>query len=238
MHVNNHIQNNNMVIILLGTMFVLESFVQSLSLDFSTSRRHFFTITSGGIIFSTLSPQIANSACLPSDTAVSCIGVYKVPIDDAIAGYIDTPENLRKLAPDLKWVPPPVYPTSEIEAVGELKQLREDLDVVIEFVKRGELTKAGVEVLRMVPRITVDGRVVIRGLQRNESLNLKAYRFETAHSDLLIALGSVDVLLGQGISGQLGSITMAQILCLQELERAKECFIDLVKSIPPDWVRL
>lgn len=179
-------------------------------------------------------PAFTNAACLPSDTSTSCIGVYKVPIDDAISGYINTPENWMKIAPGVKWVPPPEYPKSAKEALQEMKQLRLELDSVIQLLKEGNLTSAGVVILRIVPRITVDGRVIIRKLYGDESTSMKAYRVENAHNELLASLGGVDVLLGQAINGQMGSITMAQIQCLEELNLAIQSFDELFKAIPSD----
>jgi cell division GTPase FtsZ len=155
-------------------------------------------------------------------------------MDDAISGYINTPENLMKIAPGLNWVPPPEYPKSTREALQEMKQLRQDVDSIILVVKEGNLTSAGVELLRIIPRITVDGRVIIRKLYSEESTSMKAYRVENALNELLTSLGGVDVLLGQAINGQMGSITMAQIQCLEELNAAIQSFDDLFKAIPPN----
>ena len=65
-----------------------------------------------------LHPEPVNAACLQGDLRKECIGVYKVPIDDAIKSYISTPEALTKFAPDLKFVDPIEYspPTSYNEA--------------------------------------------------------------------------------------------------------------------------
>lgn len=53
-----------------------------------------------------------NAACLPGDVSPDCIGVYKLPLDDAVTSYIDTPEHLAKHAPDMRWVPLTEYPKS------------------------------------------------------------------------------------------------------------------------------
>ena len=34
----------------------------------------------------------SNAACLSGDTRESCIGTYKLPLDDQVASFIDTPE--------------------------------------------------------------------------------------------------------------------------------------------------
>ena len=49
-------------------------------------------------------PTASNAACLPGDIRSECIGVYKMPLDDAVLKYVETPEQLKKFAPDLNWV--------------------------------------------------------------------------------------------------------------------------------------
>ena len=60
-------------------------------------------IISSAVICSDSKPS--NAACLAGDTSADCIGVYKLPLDDSVSSYIDTPEHLAKNAPDLRWVP-------------------------------------------------------------------------------------------------------------------------------------
>jgi hypothetical protein len=52
----------------------------------------------------TMKPAKSNAACLPGDIRSECIGVYKMPLDDASLPYVETPEQLKKFAPDLNWV--------------------------------------------------------------------------------------------------------------------------------------
>ena len=52
----------------------------------------------------TIDPIRTNAACLPGDVRSDCIGIYKLPLDDAVLGYVETPEQLKKYAPDLNWV--------------------------------------------------------------------------------------------------------------------------------------
>ena len=49
-------------------------------------------------------PTASYAACLPGDIRSECIGVYKMPLDDAVLKYVETPEQLKKFAPDLNWV--------------------------------------------------------------------------------------------------------------------------------------
>jgi hypothetical protein len=52
----------------------------------------------------TMNPTESIAACLPGDIRSECIGVYKMPLDDAALQYVETPEQLKKFAPDLQWV--------------------------------------------------------------------------------------------------------------------------------------
>lgn len=208
----------------------------------SLSRRNFQETISKSIVglmtsmtISTTLPQKSNAACLAGDTSTDCIGVYKVPIDDNIKNMVSTPEQLAKFAPDLRYVPPIVIPRNYVEAKNELLSLQEDVSKLTSIVSKGELTMAGIEILRTVPRITVTGRVVITTLGKYDTLSMKAYRTDVAHSELLASLGSVDVMIGQSIAGQLGSITAAQIQILEELRNANEHYDELVKAIPSDF---
>jgi hypothetical protein len=62
-------------------------------------------------------PKVTHAACLTGDTDPSCIGFYKVPLDDAILKYVDTPENLARFAPGIKWVKLPASPKTYKEAL-------------------------------------------------------------------------------------------------------------------------
>ena len=92
---------------------------------------------------------------------------------------------------------------------------------------------AGTEILGVVPRITVSGRVIIGALKNGGSdLSMKAYRSEVSHTELLAKLGSCDIMIGQAIDGQLGSLTVAQIQILEELKEVDSDFSDFMKAIP------
>ena len=80
-------------------------------------------IFSGAISSATIlsSSKSSNAACLPGDVSPDCIGVYKLPLDDAVSSYIDTPEHLAKNAPDLRWVPMPEYPKSVSQSMNSFR---------------------------------------------------------------------------------------------------------------------
>jgi len=189
--------------------------------------------------FASLTPA-ANAACLMGDTSPDCIGMYKMPMDDSALSYVDTPEKLAKNAPDVRWVPPVQYPKSYAEAKTELASLQKRCTALDSAVLRGNLTEVGIEILGIVPRLTVDGRVVIQTLNRAKAidgvdLSMKAYRAESAHAELLNKLGQCDVLIGQAISGQLGAPAPAQIQILSDVKEANSLFDEFMKSIPDDY---
>jgi hypothetical protein len=210
--------------------------------------------------------QAAYGACLPGDVSDDCIGVYKVPIDDEILDYINTPEKLTMYAPDIRYVPPIEYPKSINDAIIDLYHSRTMLDTIQTNIFNGNLTKAGKDLLYISPRITVAGRVIIqeesdttknsnnnkkkqtntRKSDTNDNINnnneddtnnidsssFRIYRVQITHSELVSSLGECDILIGQGIRGDLGSLTAAQILILQMLDECKTNYDTFLKSIP------
>ena len=65
-----------------------------------------------------------------------------------------------------------------------------------------------------------------------KSINMKAYRFEYAMNELLGYLGETDVLLGQGLRGELGVSAPAQIQILQSLSEAEREFDEMLRVLP------
>lgn len=187
-----------------------------------------------------LTSEGAHAACLMGDTSPDCIGVYKVPMDDTALPFIDTPEKLRRNAPDVRWVAPVEYPKTYTNARDELNTLRQRCMGLNDIVLKGDLTKAGTELLAILPRLTVAGRVVVRSLGEAKSkngvdLSMKAYRAEVAHTELLNMLGQCDILIGQAISGQLGVMAPAQLHILSDLREADALFDEFLRSIPDDF---
>lgn len=206
------------------------------------------------------SSQPAQAACLPGDKNVDCIGVYKVPVDDRVLPYVKSPEMLKTFAPDVRWVPPVEYPTSYGDAFTKLADSRDRFEkIVFDSIKTGKLEDAGVELLGITPLVTVAGRVIVSELsgsprksndwtsssisdddgsdgkggdQETGDLSMKELRAEVVLSELVVALGQVDILLGQGMNGQLGSITAAQIQILSACTEINDLFRDLFNILP------
>ena len=97
---------------------------------------------------------------------------------------------------------------------------------------KGEFTEAGVLLLAITPRITVAGRLIVRILQNDSELSMRAMRTEEAHLELLGSLGSADIVIGQALAGRLGSTTMSQIQILDDVRNAEREFKELMKAIP------
>jgi len=100
------------------------------------------------------------------------------------------------------------------------------------LILKGDFTEAGVELLAMVPRVTVAGRTIVQTLQSKNEFSMKALRAEDAHFELMAALGSCDIVIGQALAGRLGSITMAQIQILEDIRNADQGFNDLFRALP------
>jgi hypothetical protein len=68
--------------------------------------------------------------------------------------------------------------------------------------------------------------------EKATSLDMKAYRFEYALNEVLGYLGESDVLIGQGLRGQLGVTAPAQIQILASLNEARREFDEMMRVIP------
>jgi hypothetical protein len=188
-------------------------------------------------------PTPSRAACLQGDTSPDCIGFYKVPLDDDILPYIGSPEKLAQYAPGIRWVPPVEYPKTYKAALAELEPLKIRTSALSDLILKGNLTDAGVELLGIMPRITVSGRLVVASLSGDTSekrttasdFGLRALRIEAAYLELLYTLNSVDILIGQGLRGDLGSVTAAQIQILGELREANTLFDEMILAIPSDF---
>lgn len=209
---------------------------------------------------------LSNAACLSGDTSVDCIGTYKVPIDDAVLEYLESPEKLRTFAPDLRWVEPITGPKTYEEAIAEIQGASEYLARTNDLVLKGDLESAGKELLYIMPRITVSGGFIVNVLlgetisstndndnnnarrrtsndgsvKISKSVNLplqyakeKGEGVQLALSQLLVALGQCDVLVGQGLRGDLGAPVVAQIQIREDLVECTKYLNELVSAIPP-----
>jgi hypothetical protein len=180
--------------------------------------------------------MVARAACLPGDLSPECIGVYKVPIDDNIKGMVSTPEQLKKYAPDLNYVPPIAYPKTFAEALKILQTQQIAAEDIRDIVAAGRLEEAGIKVLNLIPKLTVSGRVLIeeapvdmtasetiRNILREQQKNL----LETAE----VAWKNTDIVIGQGLRGRLGVTAVAQLQILSELREATAALDDFLRAM-------
>lgn len=217
----------------------------------STTRRQWMqrvlgtiSASSAGFVAAT---EVTNAACLPGDLSPSCIGVYKVPIDDRVLPYVSTPEALSKFAPDLKYVPPIQGPDNVSQAWEILETQRLAADDIIQVVSAGRLEEAGIKVLNLVPRITTSGRLLMDTIETQVSKGtagaaineLKILRLQSQWDLALGLWGETDIMIGQGLRGDLGVSAVAQIQIITQLKEATAALDDFlasaaVESKPPN----
>jgi len=196
----------------------------------ANSRRAFIsTLISGSVVLT--ASNTVKAACLTGDASEQCIGVYKVPIDDGILAYIDTPEKLQTYAPDLNWIPPVSYPKTYDEAIQEFNGMGNYIKGARDFVSKGSLTAAGVQLLQMIPRFTVCGRVILQTLQQREDIQGLYPLIEDGYTNLYVQMQNCDVMIGQGLRGEMGVSAVAQIHILTELKQIEFDYNFFLKQV-------
>jgi len=186
-------------------------------------------------------PFPSNAACLPGDLRKECIGVYKVPIDDRVLPYVSTPEALQKFAPDLQYVPPIVAPDSVPQAWDILETQRLAAVDIQNVVQAGRLEEAGIKVLNLVPKVTSSGKVVLEDSLKRISKNASSSSSSVVDEmvmdrlqsqwDMVLGLwGESDVMIGQGLRGDMGVSAVAQIQILNQLKDATAALDDFMAS--------
>mmetsp|Transcript_14665 Transcript_14665/g.31884 ORF Transcript_14665/g.31884 Transcript_14665/m.31884 type:complete len:141 (+) Transcript_14665:599-1021(+) len=135
--------------------------------------------------------------------------------------------------------------------------------VARDLIAKGDIEKTGLVLLDIVPKVSAAGIAIIRlyNGKSNEERNLamkrmdeitsndgnpsstpkaitletKAYLIENALGELIGCLGETDILIGQGIRGQLGSLTVSQIEILSNIADCRKEFDNLLKFVPEDF---
>lgn len=198
------------------------------------------------VSFLSINPQKSSAACLYGDISPSCIGIYKVPMDEAISSYVSTPEQLAKFAPEMNFVPPIEEPKSYKQALDDIHSCEPDmLQNLQTSVLNGNLEEAGVLVLKTIPKLTMAGRFVVNYLTKvsdtqlnrdpkNNVMSMKCYRVESAMTALLSSLGVLDIYLGQGLRGQMGVITAAQLAILPDVKDVVQDYKELKQALPAE----
>ena len=216
-------------------LIVLQASHSALALRNDCSRREVFLFGGGCWLAQNVMSTTANAACLPGDASPDCIGVYKIPIDDNILAYTGTESALKKFAPDTRFVPPIKPPSSPKEALTNLAQQRSIADDIMKEVWAGHLEDAGVMVLKLLPQVTLAGRVLLAADMNTDSndtiQSLRRQRLENQVEQVYVLWNSVDILIGQGIRGELGTIMVAQLAILDEIKDASRALDDLISAI-------
>lgn len=214
-----------------------------------------------------MNAKSADAACLSGDFRPECIGVYKLPIDAAESPYVATPEKLKMYAPDVKWVPPTPYPPTYVDALKQLKDQRQHLGNAQDLIAKGNIEAAGLALLEIIPKVSVAGKIILQDINKSSNdernvamkmdattnagnydgnsssytkavtLEMKAYRIKTTLDDLLGYLGETDILIGQGLRGELGVSAPAQIQILSSLSNCMAEFDNLLRIIPDELSR-
>ena len=185
-----------------------------------------------------------HAACFAGDESPECIGVYKVPIDtvDAVRSM---PQAVQQNAPGLRPSPDSSstsitgLPSTYADALKVLEAQRRAADDILEVVARGQLEEAGLKTLRLVPQVTAAGRLILAQLASSNSAltagakEVQLLRLQAALDETIACWGQVDVTLGQGLRGELGVVTVAQLAVLSDVRDATRAYDDFLAHVPP-----
>eukprot|EP00977_Amphora_coffeiformis_P007340 scaffold1588_cov222-Amphora_coffeaeformis.AAC.12 len=150
---------------------------------------------------------------------------------------VGTKEALERNAPGLNYVPPIAIPKSMADAQQVLQAQRVAADDIKNVVSAGRLEEAGIKVLNLVPKVTAAGRVVVDTVAQtttfsNGAKEVQLMQLQSKLDDTLGYFGQVDVSIGQGLRGELGVVTAAQLQILADLKDAIIAFDDFLQQIP------
>ena len=203
----------------------------------------------GSLFYCDSNTNVAHAACLYGDLSPECIGVYKVPLDNnepairEMLGNSDAPPNTMV---HNVHVPAIAIPKSVREARTILEAQRLVADEISTVVLAGRLEQAGIQVLQLLPPLTVSGRVVLdhaMAARMTTTTNtntdsdtvvaeLRRERSEQLFSTVVVAWNTVDITIGQGLRGALGVSAVAQLLILDALREATGALDDFLLEMP------
>ena len=219
-----------------------------------SSRRTVFRHTAAAALVAaattaSVSPKTANAACLQGDLRPVCIGIYKIP-DEEIYPFFRTPEEFKTYWPDLAYVPRIEKPKS-FESAMVLLQTQRTLasEIQQQVLLEGDLEEAGIGVLGLLPKIGNGCNAVLQDLAEtnirvsggmvkggdSETLSPVFRDLERQIMDVNYYWGDADLVIGQGLRGELGaSSTIVRIRVLQSLRdatRALDEFLATAKRL-------
>ena len=88
------------------------------------------------------------------------------------------------------------------------------------------------KLLNLIPRLSTAGRLVIEtAMSLSMTLQdplairqMKELLLENALSDVLVGFSECDIMIGQGLRGEMGAITVAQVYILNELQTTSQAY--------------
>lgn len=201
-------------------------------------RRDFFKIAGATLISGTVPKnRRADAACLPGDLSPECIGVYKIPFEDARnARTLNSPEALKKNAPDVNYVKPMTMPKNVLQAKEILETQRAAADDIQNVVMAGKLEEAGIKVLNLIPKVTAAGQIIQEQVQEKYPMDasganqMRVMKFNQQRQELITAWSQIDVEIGQALRGQTG-ITLAQIDLLNSIKEGISIFDEFLVAV-------
>lgn len=180
----------------------------------------------------------AQAACFPGDLSPECIGVYKIPLQDALSSpTLNSPEALKRNAPDVNYVQPAEQLRSILQAKNELLTQRAAADDIRDVVLAGRLEEAGIRVLNLIPKVTGAGMLLQQQVQSNLSTSdsgvnqMQLFKFQQTYQDFIAMWSQVDVEIGQALRGQLGVSAVAQLEILKSLKEATATFDEFLSFV-------
>ena len=181
---------------------------------------------------------------MPGDLSAECIGVYKIPLQDALnSPTLNTPEALKRNAPDVNYVKPMELPKSVTKAKEELQAQRAAADDIQTVILAGKLEEAGIKVLNLIPKITGSGIAIQEQVQLNfptsdSGVNqMRVMKYQQQLQELVTLWSQIDVEIGQGLRGQLGASAVAQLAILKSIKEAIAAFDDFLVMVDASTAR-
>jgi len=211
--------------------------MSSMACGFSIERRGFLSKTAAALGVASIADREANAACLPGDQSEDCIGVYKMPYMDAKDSFwINDKETLSIFAPDIRYVKTEDLPATLDLAKQQLFDQRQQLKVVRNIVFDGDLRKAGVEVLRILPKVSSAGIKISEHIEAktdffDKESEKKFNTFDESMQGLLALWNGLDIEIGQALRGQRGVTAVAQIEILADLKELTVVFDDFLRVV-------
>jgi hypothetical protein len=115
-------------------------------------------------------------------------------------------------------------------ARSSLIEQRQRIDTVKSSIVSGNLVQGGLELLKVVPKINKAGKSLIPLDMGGSSAvsGLIIQRMEAQLEEINGLLGQADVSIGQGMRGEMGFVTMAQLTIIRDLQDAQNLLDDFL----------